>query len=613
MILLNSLSMIAITVVIVGCTSTSLPQEPPEAVIEPPPQQRQAQSTTVITPTLASTSQTFNPSSRVPLSRTLRLIYYEAPTILNVYLSSGNKDFEASRIVYEPLASLNREGTLVPILAEEIPTLENGGVSKDYTAVTWKLKPDLQWSDGTDVTADDILFTYDYITNPDVNSTFTFLYETVSQVEKIDDTTVTVHFSHPNPAWDVPFVGYGGSIIPHHIFEPYNGKNRYDAPANMAPVGTGPYQVVSFTTDQTLFLSGQPVETKKIVYIPNPYYRNPEKLAFDRIELIGGGAPEQATRALFEEGSADYVYNLQLLADDLDHLTQHNEHGRILFNFGSQINLVNVNFTDPVKGSQPDFPHPILSDKRVRQALAYAMDRERIAKEAFGSAARPLYTMLVAPEKHTPVHRMYPYDLDKAATLLDEAGWHDTDADGIRDKDGTELRLHYLTYVSPRMQVIQNIITENFEAIGIDLDPEVVDASILFSSNPAKEMIVEKFPADLMVYDITMDSHDVSTYLSWWKCDQIPYTENNWSAGFNISRWCNPSYDTLYKQSLFEFDTQAQRELFIDMNNLLIEDVAVIPTAHIAILVGISHSLHGVELTPWDTDTWKIATWYKTP
>ncbi|MFN7052077.1 MAG: ABC transporter substrate-binding protein, partial [Gemmobacter sp.] len=97
----------------------------------------------------------------------LKILYYQAVSTMNAYLSSGTKDVEAGSLVLEPLASFDQDGVLVPRLVTEIPTLENGGVSADLTTITWKLIPGLVWSDGSAVTSDDVKFTWEYCTHPE--------------------------------------------------------------------------------------------------------------------------------------------------------------------------------------------------------------------------------------------------------------------------------------------------------------------------------------------------------------------------------------------------------------------------------------------------------------
>ncbi|MGB3292288.1 MAG: ABC transporter substrate-binding protein [Phormidesmis sp.] len=151
--------------------------------------------------------------------QSLKLLYWQAPTTLNPHLSSGTKDREAASPVLEPLAVYNEAEALVPILAAEIPTVENGGISEDSTTVIWKLKEGVLWSDGEPFTAEDVVFTYDFITNPEAATTSTEFYGEVQNVEAVDDLTVKVTFKRPTPALMSPFVGGSGMILPEHIFK----------------------------------------------------------------------------------------------------------------------------------------------------------------------------------------------------------------------------------------------------------------------------------------------------------------------------------------------------------------------------------------------------------
>src|SRR6266545_660547 len=191
----------------------------------------------IITPTQAVTEA---PTEAVPArgqGGTLTLLYFQAPTIVNPHLSPGTKDLSASRITYEPLASFDKDSKLIPFLAVEAPSLENGQVAADGTSVTWKLKQDIKWADGEPFTADDVLFTYQYIMNPDVKSSSAGSYSEVESVEVLDDYTIKVNFKQPTAAWYAPFVGPFGMIIPRHIFEKYNGVNFADAPENLQAIG----------------------------------------------------------------------------------------------------------------------------------------------------------------------------------------------------------------------------------------------------------------------------------------------------------------------------------------------------------------------------------------
>jgi peptide/nickel transport system substrate-binding protein len=209
---------------------------------------------------------------------TLRLLLWQAPTTLNPHFADGIKDQEASRITYEPLASFDRDGKMVPFLAAEVPTLENGEVAADGKSVTWKLRRDVKWSDGQPFTSKDVVFTYNFITNPDVKSTSGDSYKSVESVEALDDYTIKITFKKVNPAWAAPFVGVRGMIIPEHVFAPYNNAKAAEAPVNLAPVGTGPYIAKEFRKEDVLIIGEDTVNTVKIFYEPNPLYRDAGKL-----------------------------------------------------------------------------------------------------------------------------------------------------------------------------------------------------------------------------------------------------------------------------------------------------------------------------------------------
>src|SRR5262245_13769870 len=156
----------------------------------------------------------------------LKLLFWQAATLLNPHFALGAKDSEGCRIFYEPLAAWNPDGNLVPVLAAEIPDFENGGIAADGMSVTWKLKKDVQWHDGRPFTADDVVFNWEYASDPATAAATIGSYQDV-RVEKLDPFTVRVLFEKPMPFW----AGRAnGVIIPKHLFESYKGANSRDAP-----------------------------------------------------------------------------------------------------------------------------------------------------------------------------------------------------------------------------------------------------------------------------------------------------------------------------------------------------------------------------------------------
>lgn len=549
---------------------------------------------------------------------TLRILNPQAPALLNPHLSSASTNLEASRMTYEPLASFDKDGNLVPFLAAEIPTRENGGLSADGKSVTWKLKSGIQWSDGEPFTADDVKFTYDFIRNPDVHATTAAAYNSIESVEVIDPTTVRVNFKNVNPAWAIPFVGIDGLIIPRHVFESYNGANANQAPANTLPVGTGPYRVMppGIKPQEVWFLGAQTIQTNKIVYEPNPHFREPDKPYFSRVELRGGGTAAEAARVVLQEGSIDYAYELGTLSpEQLAKLA--GDKGQLVTNFGAKVERILLNRTDPnsesADGERSSLtkPHPLFSDKRVRQAFALAIDRAAIAA-LYGPMGRPTGNNLVLPPQYASPNTFYQYDLEKAKALLDEAGWRDTNNDGIREKDGVKLKVVYKGKVSDTVQKTQQIVAQGLKAIGVDVDTVGVDSSVLFGSDTSNPDSEYRFNADLLEFSVRSPSPDPSGYMLNWLCNQIPQKANNWKGGLNIERWCNKAYDALYQQSTTDLDPEHRRQSFIQMNDMQVEDVAMVPIVYLADVQGVSNSIEGVDLTPWDKNTWNIKDWRRT-
>ena len=543
---------------------------------------------------------------------TLRLLLWQAPTTLNPHLSVGTKDMLASRIVYEPLASFDAEGVLVPFLAAEIPSLDGGGVAADGRSVTWKLKPEVRWADGEPFTADDVVFTYAYLTNPEVGATTRGTYQMVDRVEAIDDHTVLVHFNTVNPAWAVPFVGPSGMILARHVFEPYNGANAKEAPANRLAVGTGPYRVATYKEEDFLAIGDDVVSMVKVDFEPNPYYREPDKPYFARVELRGGGDPGTAAKAVFEAGSIDYAYNMQVDIAELEALEALGR-ARLVAAPPTSVERIMLNFTDPHHASAAgerasvDFPHPILSDLLVRRALALAIDRAAIAAlyEPMGAVASNL---LISPKAYASPHTTWSYDLERAAALLDEAGWIDGGG-GVREKDGMPLRLELQTSVNPVRQKTQEIVRSALASIGVAIEPQIVDASIFFGPVSESTNTIRHFYADLQMYAANNDNPEPDDYLRRWLCGEAAQQANQWSAP-NRARYCNPAYDALYQRLRATLDPQQRRDLLIAMNDLLIEDVALIPLVERPIAFGLSNQIVlGRDPTPWDLDFWDVADW----
>lgn len=533
---------------------------------------------------------------------TLRLLWWQAPTILNPHLATGGKDTDASRVTYEPLASFNADGELVPFLAAEIPSLENGGVAADGKSVTWKLKADVKWSDGEPFTADDVKFTFDYIADPATGATSGSSYSNVASVEVIDATTVKVNFKDVTPVWARPFVGANGPIIPQHIFQDYIGAKSSEAPANLKPVGTGAYQVVEFKPGDI------------IIFEPNPNFREADKPYFSRVELKGGGDATSAARAVLQTGDADYAWNLQVEAQVLQQLAAEGK-GTLLLNPGGNAERIELNRADPnqeVDGERASVntPHPFFSDLKVRQAFSLAVDRQTIVDQLYGPAGQVTSNAVVAPPNVVSANTSFEFNLEKAAALLDEAGWQDSDGDGVREKEGVKLQILFQSSVNPVRQKTQEIIKQALESIGFGVELKSVDSTVFFNNDPANPDTFKHFYADAQLYTTGSSNPDPGDYLEDFTCAEIVSKANEWSKG-NLTRWCNPDYDALVTQAKTELDPAKRQAIYIQLNDLLINDVVIIPVVHRTFPNGVSNTLDGVVLTPWDSQLWLLKDWVR--
>src|SRR3954447_4509294 len=286
----------------------------------------------------------------------LRTLWWQGATLLNPHFAVGTKDQDGCRIFYEPLASWDPDGQLYPVLAAEIPDLENGGLAKDGMSVTWKLKKGVTWHDGKPFTAEDVVFNWQYSIDPGTAATASGNYKDV-KVEKVDDHTVKLLFSKPTPFWADAFVGVRGMIIPKHLFADYIGGKSRDAPANLKPVGTGPYKFVDFKP-------GDMVRARR-----NPDYHVANRPHFDTLEVKGGGDAVSAARAVLQTGEYDYAWNMQLEDEILTKLESTGK-GRVTIVETGNIEFVMLNSTDPLveidgERASTKTKHPLFGDPAV--------------------------------------------------------------------------------------------------------------------------------------------------------------------------------------------------------------------------------------------------------
>lgn len=546
---------------------------------------------------------------------TLRLLHWQAPMpFYPPYKSGAYKDLEALRLVYEPLASFDPDGNLVPVLAAEIPTVENGGRAPDGSWVIWNLKKGILWGDGKPFSADDVLYTYkilDENLQPAVKA-IKNSYDGIEAIEKLDPHRVKISFGKPNVDWALPFTGRYGFITPRHVMEPANNIQNASVPQRFPFYGTGPFYLKGFHREESLMIGSEVISMVKLEFERNPHFREQGKPEFDRVEFRGGGDAVSSAHAVVVEGIADFAFDIQMSSDKAEKLEERAK-GYLTQSFGTHVESIMLNFSDPelnndkTRQSGTGDQHPILKDKRVRQAIALAVDRNTIA-ELFGELGRPTSNIIVSPPSFSSEKSHYPHDLDRSIALLEEAGWQDADGDGIREKDGRRLKLLHQTTINPLRKQIQDTLKLQLLKAGIELELKAVESSVFFSLSRNNSDSIVTFSADMQQYYAGPSFPDPSSYLVRWHSKNIPAEKNDF-LGTNLERWINAKYDALQDKLAQETDANKRRTMVIRLNDILIDEVVRIPLVNRASVHAVGDQLTEVSLSPWDVAVWNVKDW----
>ena len=538
----------------------------------------------------------------------LNLLYWQAPSTMNPNLSGGTKELEASSVVLEPLARYDEKGNMLPWLAEEIPTVGNGGVSKDLTSITWNLKKGIKWSDGSAFTANDVEFTNEYCTNPDTGCTQTNYYSDIQSVKAIGNHTVKIQFKVPKPFPYQAFVGYNSPILQKAQFDGCQGAKAQECnKQNFYPIGTGAFRVVDFKPNDV------------IVFEANPNYRDASKPAFNKLVFKGGGDATSAARAVLETGEMDYAWNLQVEPEILTKMQQAGK-GTVVSAFGTAVERLMVNFTNPdsalgenrseyMGGNNNRNEHPFLSDYNVRRALSLAIDRQILVDAGYGQAGKISCNVLPAPAIYasTANDECKTQNIAEANRLLDAAGWK-RGSDGIRIKNGVRISILYQTSTNSVRQATQAFIKEMWKQIGVETELRNISASVFFGGDVGSPDTYQKFYADIEMYTNTFSGTDPETYMSNWTCKEMAQKSNKW-GGNNMPRWCSPAYDALSAEMAKTAALKDRIRLAKAMNDMLMQDYAMIPLIHRGGVSAHSNSISGVRMNEWDSELWNIADW----
>jgi len=524
------------------------------------------------------------------------MLIAEEPPSLNLYLTETGTVTQIADASIDGLVKIGPDGNYFPALVIELPSQENGGVSKDLLTITWKIKPGLKWSDGKPVTSDDIKFTWEAVSAPNSGALQTGGFDLIDKIDTPDAQTAIVHYKKF-------YVGYLGQfrwgIFPRHATGKADEMTKWDW--NRKPVTTGPFVVSEWRTGD------------RIIMKANPYYRENGKPYLDELEFQI--VPDyQSQLAMMKNGEAHgQRWPSETKADYDKFMAGHAQEYVVpgLWNMELNFNLSMPFDNEP--GPLP--PHPILGDLRVRQAIAYGIDYEYIIKDVMHGEVSPSYSPFEYGWYKCDMERPYPTDKNKAIALLDEAGWKDTNGDGIRECEGckyadkgSRMRLQLLGYnYDDDLQRTEEAIVEQMKAIGIEVYIQNEDFSVIFGgwSDHAPRKTGD---FDMQIYDGLVETEPQDTIISQWRSDQIPNAQK--PDGRNYFRWVDSKADAYIDAAGISPDLNIRKDAYCKLAKEMSQQLPVMYLYLLKDSTAYSNKLHGFQVSTWGSLTWDAANWW---
>ncbi len=521
---------------------------------------------------------------------------YQEPQILNPYIATQTAAGEVNSAIVEGLLGVAPDGNRFPVLATEVPTVDNGGVSEDGLTITYHLRDDVLWSDGEPFTCDDVLFTFEAVTHPESGAVSTTGWDKIDSVTCQDDTTAVVQFSE----FYAPYLSLFGAILPRHATgDPANMQKWV---YNWHPIGTGPYRM-------TDWVSGD-----HITLVKNENYRDyPDKPKVDKI-IVRIIPSREVGKALIRSGEIDILWDLT----EAD-VPEFADNPDIVVNSSPSpgTERLVLNLADPTLDATDDpvnNPHWALGDIRVRQAIQYGIDKQFIVDQLlYGATIVGTSELNIGWAKcEIPESE---YNPDKAAQLLEEAGWIDQDGDGVREchgcpyaEEGQPLRLKLQTTSGNKLrEEAEQVLIEMMADIGIEFYIENVPSSVLFGSW-ASGAFRKHGNFDILMYTTSDGIDPQSQMFGYFHSSSMP-TEANGGSGFNYARWIDPEFDAAVEEAGASPDLEVRKAAYQRACERIAEGLP-----HIYLYdrsdIHLSRSrVTGFQVNPWDNQTWNVAEW----
>jgi peptide/nickel transport system substrate-binding protein len=478
------------------------------------------------------------------IPHTLRYATAEDITGLNPHLAQQTVVSYMSSLTMAWLAKFDRDNRPIPELATEVPTQQNGGISKDGLAITWHLRKDAKWSDGVPFTADDVVFSEGVVNNLANNEVGRDGWDLITKVDEPDKYTVTFHLKKRYSPYAATFFGSAGAnpcILPKHLLAGLPNINN--APYNALPVGIGPFKYKSWKRADAVEL------------VPDPlYFRGKPKLQRIVFKIV----PDRNT-----------VFT-QLQTHEIDLWTP------VSAPYYDRVKAIPGLVVDRFPGYgfghlDMQNEHPGLNDVRVRRALRLAVDRREIIDKIRHGIG--VLQDNVVPPKHPTFDKTVPtdpFDLAQAAKLLDDAGWK-PGAGGVRVKNGHALNFTFASSTgTPDADSILELIRANWQKIGVAFTVRRYPSPLLFAPY-AQGGIIYGGKWDMVFFQ--WGGSPVGDLSNLYACDQIP------PKGQNDPRYCNRAVTAAMDKFKGEYDEGKRNVYASEIQHGIAKDVPVIVTS----------------------------------
>ena len=476
------------------------------------------------------------------------------PDNLSPFIGTVAPAFEVWYLTYDSLVGYDPK-TLAPMKGDNSTGLATDwSVSADGLTWTFKIRHNAKWDDGVPLTAKDIAFTYNYVIQNKMEN-FTAYTNLIEKATAIDDHTVEFQCSKPKPDMIRSWV----PILPEHIWSKVDPKDAANGKYSNNPpyVGSGPYKAVEWKKSSYVHLVRNPTwwgPKPKIDEIYFMYYTNSDTLLQDLIAGTVDGGTDLTSTQMTQLQSEPGITARAEKVDEFEDLG---------FNC----------YSGPSNGN------PVLKDWKFRQALNWAVDRDKIDSLVWGGNSTP-GTTIIPPNYYTdpdwhwepPAGVKYTYDPAIAKQKLDEAGYKDTNGDGVREYKGKPIELGLIARAeSVQSQTTGKLIVGWFKDVGINVKLQVMDEATLGARelNYDKGVFTPDF--DMFLWDWYLD-YDPGSMLSYLTKSQI----ENW----NETCWWNPEYEQLYVQQGQELDAAKRKPMIDRMQQILYEQTPYIVTAY---------------------------------